>query len=82
MAISRRGLIGGLISFVAVPAIVRAANLMPVRGFVLDDLQWETCTSHRQSTLRIRLPSISWRLLNPNDLYITNNEILQDLRYA
>lgn len=29
--ISRRGLITGLISFVAAPAIVRAGSLMPVR---------------------------------------------------
>lgn len=31
--LSRRSLITGLISFVAAPAIVRAASLMPVRAF-------------------------------------------------
>ncbi len=30
--INRRGLITGLISFVAAPAIVRASSLMPVKG--------------------------------------------------
>lgn len=34
--ISRRGLITGLVSFVAAPAIVRAASLMPVKAFELD----------------------------------------------
>jgi hypothetical protein len=32
MNLSRRGLITGLISFVAAPAIVRAASLMPVKA--------------------------------------------------
>ena len=32
MTLSRRGLITGLISFVAAPAIVRAASLMPVKA--------------------------------------------------
>jgi hypothetical protein len=31
MSLSRRSLITGLVSFVAAPAIVRAANLMPVK---------------------------------------------------
>jgi hypothetical protein len=34
--LSRRGLITGLISFVAAPAIVRASSLMPVRA-----IAWE-----------------------------------------
>jgi hypothetical protein len=33
MSINRRSLITGLISLVAAPAIVRAANIMPVRSF-------------------------------------------------
>ena len=35
MQISRRGLITGLVSFVAAPAIVRASSLMPVKAFDL-----------------------------------------------
>ena len=33
MLISRRGLITGLVSFVAAPAIVRASSLMPVKAW-------------------------------------------------
>lgn len=36
--LNRRGLITGLVSFVAAPAIVRAASLMPVKAIVLDEL--------------------------------------------
>ena len=32
MSLTRRGLLGGLLSLVATPAIVRAASLMPVRA--------------------------------------------------
>lgn len=32
---NRRGLITGLVSLVAAPAIVRATSLMPVRGIIL-----------------------------------------------
>jgi hypothetical protein len=35
MLINRRGLITGLVSFVAAPAIVRAGSLMPVRSIVM-----------------------------------------------
>jgi hypothetical protein len=39
--LSRRGLITGLISFVAAPAIVRAASLMPVKALPRSyALQW------------------------------------------
>lgn len=34
--INRRGLITGLISFVAAPAIVRASSLMPVKAVKVD----------------------------------------------
>lgn len=44
--LSRRGLITGLVSLVAAPAVVRYASLMPVRGDVMtiDDgpLDWST----------------------------------------
>ena len=41
MTLSRRGLITGLISFVAAPAIVRAASLMPVKALPRSySLQW------------------------------------------
>lgn len=36
--LNRRGLITGLVSFVAAPAIVRAASLMPVKAITLDEL--------------------------------------------
>ena len=38
--LNRRGLITGLISFVAAPAIVRAASLMPIKVF---DKTWYVC---------------------------------------
>lgn len=39
--ISRRGLITGLISFVAAPAIVRASSLMPVKNMLLEATDWK-----------------------------------------
>lgn len=44
--LSRRGLITGLVSFMAAPAIVRASSLMPVKAlieppiFIDEDLTW------------------------------------------
>ena len=35
MMTTRRGIITGLVSFMAAPAIVRAASLMPVKAVVL-----------------------------------------------
>jgi len=32
--ITRRGVIQGLISFVAAPAVIRVADIMPVRSFI------------------------------------------------
>ena len=32
--ITRRGVIRGLISFVAAPAVIRVADIMPVRSFI------------------------------------------------
>lgn len=42
--INRRGLITGLISFVAAPAIVRAGSLMPIKALKLTD--YNTMTIH------------------------------------
>lgn len=39
MMINRRGLITGLISLVAAPAIVRASSLMPIKAYH-DDVVW------------------------------------------
>lgn len=36
---SRRGLITGLVSFLAVPAIVRASSLMPVKKYDISILK-------------------------------------------
>jgi len=35
MILSRRGILTGLASLIAAPAIVRAENLMPVRGIIM-----------------------------------------------
>jgi hypothetical protein len=37
MIINRRSLITGLVSFIAAPAIVRVANLMPINSSLVDD---------------------------------------------
>ena len=39
MLLTRRGLVVGLVGFVAAPAIVRASSIMPVRG-------WEDIIEH------------------------------------
>jgi hypothetical protein len=39
MELTRRGLITGLVSFVAAPAIVRASSLMPVKALDLATLE-------------------------------------------
>ena len=36
---SRRSLITGLVSFLAAPAVVRAASLMPVKALTLEEIQ-------------------------------------------
>jgi hypothetical protein len=38
MQLTRRGLIAGLASLVAAPAIVRASSLMPVKAWVADPM--------------------------------------------
>ena len=42
--VSRRGLLGGLVAFVAAPAIVRATSIMPIKPLPLYEermLRWE-----------------------------------------
>lgn len=48
--ISRRGLITGLISFVAAPAIVRASSLMPVKNLLLEPTDWKIVYIERFKT--------------------------------
>lgn len=58
--ISRRGLITGLVSFVAAPAIVRAASLMPVKAFDVD-AEWEMdCLRFGWAAIKHEGTAIRW----------------------
>ncbi len=59
--LSRRGLITGLISFVAAPAIVRAIGLMSLRGCLLDET-WEGIELYPMLTfVRIEDKYFTWQ---------------------
>ncbi len=63
--LNRRGLITGLISFVAAPAIVRVSSLMPVKSY---DNLWSKITPYSpiSDVLIDRLDILyGWRKIHP-----------------
>lgn len=70
MNLSRRGLITGLISFAAAPAIVRIESLMPVK--VMEPYG----IGPMMIIFRTSLPKSTWRLLN-RDNPICDSEIIR-----
>lgn len=77
--ISRRGLITGLISFVAAPAIVRVSSLMPVKVLV-PDLNEETLQDLYETLRGFGLAAIknegdSFRLVKADESYFGSLEI-------
>lgn len=71
---NRRGLITGLVSFAAAPAIVRSTSLMPIKSikyvwcYDRENNIWEPVTSH-VFRLRTQLPQATWRLIHKGYLY-------------
>ncbi len=67
-SLSRRGLIAGLISLVAAPAIVRAGSLMPVKQMVI--VSFDPAYEYDQATIPIK--TIYWQGYG---MWITGNDI-------
>jgi hypothetical protein len=65
MLVSRRGLITGLASLVAAPAIVRVGALMPVKAFVGDGAASTITALSMEHLLRLRLGELGELLVSP-----------------
>lgn len=72
----RRGLITGLVSLVAAPAIVRVGSLMPVRGLVLPSAYGQIYSNRYLRTL---LPAETWREII--HLCWQANKVLEDMPF-
>lgn len=74
--ISRRGLITGLVSLVAAPAIVRVTSIMPVKSYEVNSYLYPTKFEYSE----LEFPYVGMRLWS-EEIAKAVNEYLQDMTY-